>query len=144
MKSNQRIYLIAALTVLILGAIAAGPVYKHSVAPVRADRDGDREAPTPAVAIITCTSVNSGGVLGQPIVNNVDFSLGLVIPPANFAKYATGSNCAEALQALNELGFERQDADASAVPQGTYYSEGALFYTWTYKLPNEKPLLPPV
>jgi hypothetical protein len=136
MKWNKQLFLIAASAVLILGVVAAGPVSKPAVTAV-----GAAPAPIPAEAIITCTAVNSsGGVLGQPIVNNVDFSLGLVIPPANFALYTSGSNCAQALQGLAEIGFERRDSTAVSVTNATF-PNGAVTITWTYQLPNEAPLL---
>ena len=138
MNLTKRFFLITAAAVLIVGAIALGPVSKRVVNPVHA------APPTPAVAIITCTAVNgSGGVLGQPVVNNVDFSLGLVIPPAQFANVQTGVNCAVALQTLLELGFQRQDSSAAvyAGSAGLNNTTGGVIFTWTYTLPNEAPLL---
>jgi len=101
--------------------------------------------PVPAGAIITCTAVNgAGGVLGQPVVNNVDFSLGLVIPSGPFANVQTGVNCAVALQTLAELGFTRQDSNAAMYAGAgdlTNTGNGGVIFTWTYTLPNEQPLL---
>ena len=138
MNLTKRFFAITAAAVLIVGAIALGPVSKHVVNPVHA------APPTPAVAIITCTAVNgAGGVLGQPVVNNVDFSLGLVIPPAQFANVQTGVNCAVALQTLLELGFKRQDSSAAvyAGSGGLNNTTGGVIFTWTYTLPDEASLL---
>ena len=139
MNLTKRFFLITAAAVLIVGAIALGPVSKRGVNPVHA------APPTPAVAIITCTAVNgSGGVLGQPVVNNVDFSLGLDIPPGPFANVQTGVNCAVALQTLAELGFTKQDSNAAVYAGAgdlTNTGNGGVIFTWTYTLPNEAPLL---
>ncbi len=127
MKLNKRFFLITATVALLFGAIAVGPVYKRTVTPVRAEKK-----PAQAVAIITCSSVleNATGTLSQPVVNNVDFTLGLTL--TNFGSFATGADCATALQNLVGNGFERQDASTAPVGNAVNQAFQGLEFTWVY------------
>jgi hypothetical protein len=140
MTLKHHFVLITTLAVLAFAAIAWGPGLQQTVKPVKA-------ATPPAYAIMTCSSivgtssavngtVATPGVLSQPVVDNVDFTLGLTL--ANFGDFQTGQDCSTALQALVEDGFtkeaEPQTAFAGSFSAG-YPVTGSVLYTqYIYKI----------
>jgi hypothetical protein len=136
----KHFFLITALVVMTFVAVAWGPAFKQTVKPVEA-------AAPPAFAVMTCSSivgtssavngtVATPGVLSQPVVDNVDFTLGLTL--ANFGAFQTGQDCSTALQALAEDGFtkesEAQSVFAGAFSAG-YPVTGSVLYTqYVYKM----------
>ena len=126
MTFRQRVFLIMALVVITLVAIASGPAFKRIVTPVRA-------APNPpAVAIMTCSStVGTGGFLSQPVVNTVDFTLGLTL--SDFGAFQTGQDCAAAIQALALNGFTRQGEATTSFAASEPGPHGGTYSQWVFE-----------
>jgi hypothetical protein len=143
MTFKHHFFLITTLAVLAFAAIAWGPGFKQTVKPVKA---ANNPAP-PAYAIMTCSSivgtssavngtVATPGVLSQPVVDNVDFTLGLNL--SNFADFQTGQDCSTAIQALVEDGFSK-GAEPQTVFAGSFSAgypvTGSVLYTqYVYKM----------
>jgi hypothetical protein len=146
MTLKHHFFLITALVVLAFAAIAWGPGFKQTVKPVKAATNPN-PPPPPAYAIMTCSSivgtssavngtVATPGVLSQPVVDNVDFTLGLNL--SNFGAFQTGQDCSTALQALVEDGFSK-GAEPQTVFAGSFSAgypvTGSVLYTqYVYKM----------
>ena len=125
MTFRRRFFVIMTLVAITLVAIASGPAFKRTVPPVRA-------APNPpAVAIMTCSSTVVGGVLSQPVVNNVDFTMGLTL--TDFDEFQTGRDCATAIQALAENGFTRQGEATTVFAASEPGSQGGTYSQWVFE-----------
>jgi hypothetical protein len=140
MTLKRHFFLITTLVVLAFAAIAWGPRFKKTVKPVKA-------ANPPAYAIMTCSSivgtssavngtVATPGVLSQPVMDNVDFTLGLNL--ANFGDFQTFQDCLKALQALVEDGFTKE-AEPQSVFAGSFSAgypvTGSMLHTqYIYKI----------
>jgi hypothetical protein len=140
MTLKHHFFLTTTLVVMTFSLIAWGPGFKQTLKPVKA-------ATPPAFAVMTCSSivgtssavngtVATPGVLSQPVVDNVDFTLGLTL--TNFSAFQTGQDCSMALQALAEDGFTRE-SEAQSVFAGAFSAgipvTGSVLYTqYIYKL----------
>jgi hypothetical protein len=81
-----------------------GPVYKHTVAPVRA------QYPTPGVVTLVCGQANVYPSQSSPGVLSVETSDPVVkLPSVYGGPEKPGDTCAIALVGLHDQGFERLD-----------------------------------
>jgi hypothetical protein len=134
MTLKHHFFLTTALAAIAFAVIAWGPGFKQTLEPVKA-------ATPPSYAIMTCSSivgtssavnatVASPGVLSQPVVDNVDFTLGLTL--ANFGDFQTGQDCSTALQALAQDGFTKEAEPQTVFAgsfSGAYPVTGSVLYT---------------
>ena len=88
MNWNKRFFLITTMAVVILAAIAFGPVYKRTVPPVRAAR------PAPAVVLITCYDTTM-----------LVYSSSTSASDSSVTLPTDGEVCATALQGIMSQGF---------------------------------------
>jgi hypothetical protein len=138
MNSRKRILVISASAVLLFVAIAAGPVYKRTVTPVHA---GGPSAT--GVFILECAAAATPGAtlnnLTPPIAVSAEWSADFPIaslPPTLSVGWPGGSVCASVIDAVNTLGYVRQDVTPMGVfpytPGASSPSQSVIFTQWVF------------